>query len=287
MPASARHLRELLARPQILVAPGAYDCITARMIEQAGFDVVYMTGSGTAATLGFPDYGLTTLTEMAGNAGRIADAVKVPVIADADTGFGNELNVVRAVREYERRGVVAMHIEDQTFPKKCGHLESKTLIDRAAYVNKIRAAVGARESKDFMIIARTDARASLGLDEALARVNEALAVGADMAFVEAPQSLEEMADIPKRVNGPCMLNLVWRGKTPDVSFAEAQAMGYRLVILPGMLFKAVMSTCDRVLEDTKRLGRHASPGTEMSPQEAFNRVGALEWDEISSRYAVK
>ena len=287
MSANARRLRALLARPQMLIAPGAYDCITARMIEQAGFDSVYMTGAGTAATLGFPDYGLTTMTEMAGNAGRIADAVKVPVIADADTGFGNELNVTRAVREYERRGVAGMHIEDQAFPKKCGHLENKTVIDRDAYVNKIRAAAGAKESPDFLIIARTDARASLGMDEAIARVNEALEAGADMAFVEAAQNMDEVALIPRRVNGPCMLNMVWRGKTPDVPFQEAEQMGYRLTILPGMLFKAVMVTCDRVLEETKRLGRHASPGSEMTPQQGFNRVGALEWDEISRKYSVR
>ncbi len=287
MSANARRLRALLARPQMLIAPGAYDCITARMIEQAGFDAVYMTGAGTAATLGFPDYGLTTMTEMAGNAGRIADAVKVPVIANADTGFGNELNVTRAVREYERRGVAGMHIEDQAFPKKCGHLENKTVIDRDAYVNKIRAAAGAKESPDFLIIARTDARASLGMDEAIARVNEALEAGADMAFVEAAQNMDEVALIPRRVNGPCMLNMVWRGKTPDVPFQEAEQMGYRLTILPGMLFKAVMVTCDRVLEETKRLGRHASPGSEMTPQQGFNRVGALEWDEISRKYSVR
>ena len=282
----AQKLRELLARPQMLVAPGAYDCITARMIEQAGFDAVYMTGAGTAATLGFPDYGLTTMTEMASNAGRLADAVNVPVIADADTGFGNELNMTRAVREYERRGVAGMHIEDQAFPKKCGHLENKTVIDRDAYVNKIRAAAGARESSAFLIIARTDFSASLGLDEAIARVNAALDAGADMAFVEAAQSMDEVAEIPRRVNGPCLLNLVWRGKTPDVPFADAEAMGYRIAILPGMLFKAVMATCDRVLEETRRLGRHASPGLELTPQQSFNRVGAAEWDEISRRYKV-
>lgn len=287
IPHASRRLRELLARPQMLVAPGAYDCITARMIEQSGFDAVYMTGAGTAATLGFPDYGLTTMTEMAANAGRLADAVKVPVIADADTGFGNELNVTRTVREYERRGVAGMHVEDQAFPKKCGHLENKTVIDRASYVNKIRAAAGARDSADFLIIARTDARASLGMDEAIARVNEALEAGADMAFVEAAQNLDEVAEIPRRVHGPCLLNLVWRGKTPDVPFADAEAMGYRIAILPGMLFKAVMATCDRVLDETRKLGRHASPGLELTPQQSFNRVGALEWDEISQRYSVR
>lgn len=284
---NAGRLRDLLARQEMLVAPGAYDCLTARMIEQAGFSAVYMTGAGTAASLGFPDYGLTTMTEMAANAGRIADTVKVPVIADADTGFGNELNMVRTVREYERRGVAGMHIEDQTFPKKCGHLENKTVIDKDAYLSKIAAAAAARTDPEFLIIARTDARAMLGLDEAIDRANRALAAGADMAFVEAAQSIEEVATIPQRVDGPCMLNLVWRGKTPDVSFADAQAMGYRLAILPGILFKTVMAACDNVLAETRRLGRHASPGTDMTPQQGFDRVGAPEWDEISRRFAVR
>lgn len=280
---NAARLRSLLARKEMLVAPGAYDCITARMIEQAGFSAVYMTGAGTAATLGYPDYGLTTMTEMADNAGRIAAATRLPVIADADTGFGNEINMVRTVREYERRGVAGMHVEDQTFPKKCGHLESKTVIGKDEYLSKIAAAASARANPDFLIIARTDSRAVLGLDEAIDRANRALDAGADMAFVEAAQNLDEVAAIPRRVHGPCLLNLVWRGKTPDVSFADAEAMGYRIAILPGMLFKAVMATCDRVLEETRRLGRHGSPGTEMTPKEGFNRLGALEWDAISER----
>lgn len=284
-PSSGARLRKLLERDKPLIMPGAYDCITARFIEQAGFDAVYMTGAGTAATLGYPDYGLTTLDEVAGNAGRIARAVSVPVIADADTGFGNELNVVRTIREYEIRGVAGLHIEDQTFPKRCGHIENKTVIDKAAYLSKMAAACDARSDRDFYIIARTDARAMLGLDEAIDRANGALALGADAAFVEAAQSIDELAEIPRRVNGPCLLNMVWRGKTPDVSFDEARRMGYRMVILPGLLFKSVMATCDRVLAETKAIGRHASPGTEMTPQQGFDRLGAKEWDAISKKFA--
>jgi 2-methylisocitrate lyase-like PEP mutase family enzyme len=280
-------LRALLARDELLVAPGAYDCITARMIEQAGFDVCYMTGAGTAAALGYPDYGLTTLTEMADNAGRIAGAIGLPLIADADTGFGNELNVVRTVREYGNRGVAGLHIEDQAFPKKCGHLADKTVIDRDAWLSKIRAAVDARVDPDFVIIARTDARAVLGLEEAIARANAALAAGADLAFVEAPQDLDEVAAVPRRVDGPCLLNLVWRGRTPEIAFDDARRMGYRVAILPGLLFKAVMATSDRVLSETRALGRHAPPGTELSPQQVFDRVGAAEWDALSKRYGVR
>src|SRR5499425_2829555 len=153
-----RQFRELLRRGGLSIAPGAYDCITARSIAHAGFDAVYMTGAGTAATLGFPDYGLLTMSEMADNAGRLAAAVAVPVIADADTGYGNELNVTRTVREYEARGVAGIHIEDQVAPKRCGHLDGKEIIPPGEYVAKIRAAVAARKDPDFVIIARTDAR---------------------------------------------------------------------------------------------------------------------------------
>jgi 2-methylisocitrate lyase-like PEP mutase family enzyme len=228
----ASELRELLRRDAMVTAPGAYDCITARMIEQAGFSAVYMTGAGTAAALGYPDYGLVTMSEMVENAGRIATAVKTPLIADADTGYGNELNVVRTVREYEQRGVAGIHIEDQGFPKKCGHLDNKAIIPLEDYLAKIRAAVGARRDRDFLIIARTDARAVLGFEEAIRRANATLDAGADMAFVEAPESLEEVASVPRWVHGPCLLNMVWRGKTPDVSIDDAQAMGYKLAILP-------------------------------------------------------
>src|SRR5919108_5234753 len=184
----AARFRELLRRDGLIVAPGAYDCITAKLIEQAGFDAVYMTGAGTAASLGYPDFGLVTMSEMVANAGRIASAVDIPVIADADTGYGNELNVFRTVREFERNGVAGIHIEDQEFPKKCGHLEGKQIVPREDYLAKIRGAVGARGDRDFMIIARTDSRAVAGLGEAVARANAALVAGADMAFVEAPQT---------------------------------------------------------------------------------------------------
>jgi 2-methylisocitrate lyase-like PEP mutase family enzyme len=278
-----RQFRDLLQRDGLVIAPGAYDCITARCIAQAGFNAVYMTGAGTAATLGYPDYGLVTMSEMADNAGRIAAAVDVPVIADADTGYGNELNTTRTVREYEQRGLAGLHIEDQGFPKKCGHLDNKVIVPRDEYLAKIRAAVAARRDPDFFIIARTDSRAVLGFDEAVARANAALGAGADMAFVEAPQTLEEVAAVPRLVNGPCLLNVVWRGKTPEMSFEEAGQMGYRLAIVPGMLFKAVIGTCDATLAELRRTGRHPVPVNSMTVHEAFARVGADEWDAVSER----
>jgi 2-methylisocitrate lyase-like PEP mutase family enzyme len=279
-----RQLRNLLRRGGLTVAPGAYDCITARAIAQGGFDVVYMTGAGTAATLGYPDYGLLTMSEMADNVGRIAAAVDVPVIADGDTGYGNELNATRTVREYERRGAAGLHIEDQAFPKKCGHLDNKAIVSLDAYLAKIRAAVAARRDPEFFIIARTDSRAVLGFEEAIRRANAALAAGADMAFVEAPQTIEEVAAVPRLVKGPCLLNVVWRGKTPEVGFGDAERMGYRLAIVPGMLFKAVIGICDATLSELRRTGRHPVPMHSMTVREAFQRAGADEWDAISERF---
>jgi 2-methylisocitrate lyase-like PEP mutase family enzyme len=276
----ASELRELLRQDAIVTAPGAYDCITARMIEQAGFSAVYITGAGTAAALGYPDYGLVTMSEMVENAGRIAAAVKIPVIADADTGYGSELNVVRTVREYEQRGVAGIHIEDQGFPKKCGHLENEAIVPLEDYLAKIRAAASARRDRDFLIIARTDARAVLGFEEAIRRANASLDAGADMVFVEAPESLEEAAAVPRLVHGPCLLNMVWRGKTPDVALDDAQAMGYKLAILPVLLFNAVVGVCDQMLAQLKQQRRHPIPGADVAPKEFFRRMGAEEWDKV-------
>jgi len=276
--------RERLRADGMITAPGAYDCITARLVEQAGFAAVYMTGAGTAATLGYPDYGLVTMSEMTANAGRLAAATTLPVIADADTGYGNELNVVRTVREYERRGVAGIHIEDQGFPKRCGHLEDKVVIPLSDYLAKIRAAASAKRDPDFLLIARTDSRAVLGFEEAIRRANAALEAGADMAFVEAPQTREEVAAIPRLVGGPCLLNVVWRGKTPDISLDDAQSMGYKVAILPALLFTAVIGVCDAMLEELRRTRRHPVPAADLTPAEAFRRLGAEEWDALRTRF---
>jgi len=280
----AARFRELLRRDGMVVAPGAYDCITARLIERAGFDAVYMTGAGTAATLGYPDFGLVTMSEMVANAGRIAAAVALPVIADADTGYGNELNVVRTVREYETAGVAGIHIEDQGFPKKCGHLEDKEIVPRGDWLAKIRAAANARRSPDFLVIARTDSRAVAGFDEAIARANAALAAGADMAFVEAPQTLEEVAAVPRLVKGPCLLNVVRGGKTPDLDLGEAQRLGYKLAIVPGLLIKNVVGICEKMLDELKATRRHPAPVREMTVRETFQLWGADEWDSLRTRF---
>ena len=285
MTAGAR-LRELLAGEALVVAPGAYDCLTARIVEQAGFPVVYMTGAGTAASLGYPDYGLVTMSEMAANAARIAAAVAVPVIADADTGFGNELNVVRTVREYAAAGVAALHIEDQVFPKRCGHLDRKQVIGADEFASKVRAAAEHRPDPDLVLIARTDARAVLGFEEAVERANRALDAGADVAFVEAPQTLQELADVPRRVAGPCLLNVVAGGKTPEVTLAHAAELGYRLAIVPVLLLAAVLAAGDAALAGLGATGRHPDGVPVMGVQQIFQRVGAGRWDDVRARYGL-
>ena len=284
MPTShAARLRTLLREQRMITAPGAYDAITARLVVQAGFPVVYMTGAGTAATLGFPDYGLITMTEMVDNAARLVRAADAPVIADGDTGYGNELNVVRLVQEHCRAGTAGIHIEDQVSPKKCGHLDDKQIVPREDWLAKIRAAAAARTDPDFLVIARTDSRAVAGFDEAVARCNAALAAGADIAFLEAAQSMEEVAAVPKRVNGPCLYNLVKAGKSPDVPLDDAEAMGYRIVIVPGLLFKTMIHAGDAALAALKAERRHPEVGG-LTVRDAFARVGAAEWDSYRTRF---
>ena len=281
----SQDLRDLLSRPALLVAPGAYDGLTTRLVEQAGFECVYMTGAGTAAAHGYPDYGLLTGNEMADNAAYMAAATKLPLIADADTGYGNELNVTRTVRDFERAGAAAIHIEDQVAPKRCGHLDGKEIISADQFVGKIAAAVAARRDRAFIIIARTDARAVTSLDDAIERANAALSAGADMAFVEATQSLEELAQVPKRVKGPCVLNVVPGGKTPSISYAEASAMGYRLAICPGFLLRAVVIAVDSTLAELKKNGLpQSNAGREVAVSDSFRRLGAGEWDVLRRSY---
>ena len=262
----------------MVVAPGAYDGLTARLISQADYSAVYMTGAGTSCSLGYPDYGLITMSEMVANAGRMADAVDQPVISDADNGYGNELNTFRTIREFEKAGVAGVHLEDQAFPKRCGHLEDKELIPLDDYEAKLRAAADARPDPNFVISARTDARASLGFEEADKRCNAALQAGADVAFLEAPQTMEEVAAAPREINGPCLLNVVRGGKTPEVEFAKAKEMGYRIAIVPGLLFVQVIGACEQILSTMKSEGKHPAPITEMSPGGAFGRAGAADWD---------
>lgn len=278
----AHCLEALLDAPGMLIVPGAYDAIGARLIEQAGFGAAYMTGAGTALARGYPDLGLLTMTEMAENAGIMARAMAIPLIADADTGFGNELNVTRCVREYETRGVAAIHIEDQLMPKRCGHLDGKEVVSRIEFLAKIRAAVAARTSKAFKIIARTDARAVLGFDEAIWRANAALEAGADMVFVEATESATEAAAVPELVDGPCLLNIVPGGRTPVSDLLDAERMGYKMVLLPALLFLATVDAGDAVLAALKAT-RVAPPGKDSIAQ-MFRRFDADHWEAMRSRF---
>ncbi|MBO0728298.1 MAG: isocitrate lyase/PEP mutase family protein [Acidimicrobiaceae bacterium] len=277
---TGRSLRPLLASDGLVVAPGAYDALTARLIAAHGFPAVYMTGAGTSVAFGYPDYGLLTMSDMVANASRIAEAVDLPVIADADTGYGNELNVVRTVRAYARAGVAAIHLEDQTFPKRCGHLAGKEIVDRDDWLRKLRAAAECRPDTELLIIARTDARAVAGFDEAVERANAALDAGADMVFVEAPETLEEVEAVPRLVGGPCLFNAVAGGRSPSVSFAELEAWGYRVVICPIALLGPVVAACEEALRALARDGGV----TGESPAGLFERVGAADWDTIRARY---
>ena len=275
-------LRALLAAPGLVVAPGAYDAIGARLVEQAGFSAVYMTGAGTSMARGYPDFGLLTQTEMVDNAAVMASAVGIPLVADADTGYGNELNITRTVREDEARGVAAIHLEDQVSPKRCGHLDGKEVVSRADFVSRIRAAVEARSSDRLLVIARTDARATHGLDEAIDRANAALDVGADIAFVEAPQTHHEAALVPERVRGACLLNIVAGGRTPVLDTAQAEAMGYKLALVPGLLVSAMIEAADAALNALRSTRIVPAVGTSVG--ETFRRFGADDWDRLRRRF---
>jgi 2-methylisocitrate lyase-like PEP mutase family enzyme len=218
-----------------VVAPGAYDALSARLVELAGFDVVYMTGFGsTAALLGRPDVGLLSGAEMIDNARRIAAAVDVPVIADADTGYGNAINVVRTVREYEQAGVAGIHLEDQVSPKKCGHMTGKAVIGTAEMVGKLEAAVAARRDPDLLLIARTDAAAVEGLEAAIARARAYAAAGADVLFVEAPVTEDDIARVAGELAGlaPLVFNWAEGGRTPPIPLARVAELGFSLVLFP-------------------------------------------------------
>ena len=277
-------LRALLREPGMLTAPGAYDGLTAMLVAQAGFPLVYMTGAGTSVAHGYPDFGLLTETEMVANAARMVRAIDVPLVADADTGYGNELNVIRTVQDYERAGVAGIHIEDQVSPKRCGHLDDKEIVSTEDWIAKIRAAAYARRDRDFTIIARTDSRAVMGFEEAVRRSNAALEAGADMAFLEAPQTMAEIAAVPKLVRGPCLLNVVWGGKSPDIDLREAEKFGYKLAIVPGLLFKAVIGACDDALAELTAQHRHPVPKREMTVRDAFNRAGAEKWGAFRTQF---
>ena len=252
----AKALKNLLNSGRTIMIPGAYDAITAKVIERVGFEAVYCTGAGTVNGLtGLPDIGLATMTEMVQNAGWMSEAVGIPVISDADTGYGNAVNVMRAVREFEKAGVAGIHLEDQVFPKKCGHVEGTQVIPVDEMAGKIKAAVAARQDPDFLIIARVDAKAVTGLADALGRARAYLAAGADMIFPEALQSKEEFAEFAKALPGvPLLANMTEFGKTPYLTIEEFAELGYRFVIYPMTVFRIMLKAVFDAMEQLKKDG---------------------------------
>ena len=280
-------LRQLLREPGIIVAPGAYDCLTAKIIRQAGFPAVYMTGAGTSvARLGYPDLALATMTEMVANAADIAAAVDLPVIADADTGYGGVLNVQRTIRQYERAGVAAVHIEDQEFPKRCGHLDNKRVILVEDMVRKIRAAIDARSDDDFVIIARTDALAVTGWDDTMRRAEAYAKAGADVLFIEALLTPEQAAQAAQKFDLPLLYNFVETGKSPLIPAPELERLGFKLVIFPASALLTVGYGVARLMRELKQKGTTVGLMDNMvSLAECFESVGLSEMLAYDARYA--
>jgi 2,3-dimethylmalate lyase len=282
-------LRELLASDAgPLVAPGAYDALSARLVEQAGFDVVYMTGFGTTASLiGRPDVGLLSGTEMIDNARRIVAAVDVPVIADADTGYGNAINVLRTVQTYEQAGVAGIHLEDQVLPKKCGHMSGKAVIAADEMVGKIRAAVAARRDPDFVLIARTDAAAVEGLDAAIARAHSYAEAGADVLFVEAPTSDADIARVATELKGvaPLVFNWAEGGRTPPMSLDRMAELGFSLVLYPIGTLLAATAGIQALLATLRADGTPAAAMSGLPTFEGFtDLIGLPEVQELEQRF---
>ena len=286
-------LRELLAGPDLIVAPGAYDALSARLIAQAGFPAVYMTGFGTAASvLGQPDVGLT-MSEMVSRAAAIAAVIAsvvgdLPLIADADTGYGNPINVRRTIREYERAGVAGVHIEDQVWPKKCGHMEGKQVIPMDEMVEKVRAAVDARQDPDFVIIARTDANAVHGLEDAIRRGKAYHEAGADVIFIEAPRSMIELRSIAQAFPGiPLLFNWAESGKTPPLPLEEIRTLGFKLVIFPVSLLFAATYSMLGLLEVLKQGQTPASFASQTVTFSQFtDHIGLPDIQALEKRYGV-
>ncbi len=289
-PGGAVRLRALLDSGQTILAPGAFDSLAARLVEEAGFPAVYMTGFGTSAALiGRPDVGLLTMTEMAGSAGRMAACVDIPVIADADTGYGNPLNVIRTVGAYEAAGVAGIHIEDQVAPKKCGHMEGKLVIPAEEMAQKIRAAVDARTQPEFVIIARTDARAVEGLERALDRGRMYRDAGADALFIEAVVTEEEAEQAIRAFPGvPLVFNWAEGGKTPPISLDRLTELGYRIVIFPISTLLAATASMRRILREIAQAGTPAAAMGELPTfGEFLDFIGLPEVREAEQRYTAK
>ncbi|MDR7417884.1 MAG: isocitrate lyase/phosphoenolpyruvate mutase family protein [Armatimonadota bacterium] len=285
-PPAARRLRERLCAPGLLVAPGVYDGLSARIVAAAGFEAVYASGGAIARSTGVPDLGLLGLTEVLARLREIVDATDLPVIADADTGYGNALNVFRTVQEFERLGVAALHLEDQVSPKKCGHYADKALITAGEMAGKLRAAQDARRDPDLLLVARTDARAVEGLDGAIRRANLYAEAGADVIFVEAPESEDELREIARAVRAPLLVNMFQGGRTPLVAPEALEAMGYRIMIVPSDLQRAAIRAMQEAAAALRATGTAAGLGERLA---GFDERDALvdlpAWQARERRYA--
>ena len=277
-------LKDLIAQPEIIIAGGVYDGLSAMLVEEAGFHCAYMTGFGVAASvLGAPDYGFLTMTEMATQAKNISNCLTIPMIADADTGYGNPLNVRRTVMEYEQAGAAAIQLEDQVFPKRCGHMEGKVVIPMQEHCKKIEMAANTR--KEALIIARTDARAPHGLDEALKRAKAYVEAGADIIFVDAPQSKEELKIIGQTIKVPLIVNMTEGGKTPILKGEELQELGFKIAIYPCITVFAAAKAMKEVLGELKRTGTSQHILDKLDNFHDFNKsVGLPFYNELENKY---
>jgi 2,3-dimethylmalate lyase len=280
--------RRRLKENEILLIPGCFNALSARLIEQAGFEAIYVSGAAVAGNfIGCPDIGLTTLTEVLQNARNIVAVTSLPVICDADTGFGNAINMLRTVREFESAGVAGIQIEDQVMPKKCGHTEGKLIISKEEMVQKIKAAVDTRRDSDFTLVVRTDAIAVNGLEDALDRAQAYLEAGGDVIFVEAPRTVEEMEKITATIKAPLLANMVeGGGKTPILSLPELKKMGYKVALYPVSAWMASIKAVQEVLAVLKEDGTSARYASRMVPfQEMFEVVGRSRYVSLEKKYA--
>jgi 2-methylisocitrate lyase-like PEP mutase family enzyme len=283
---SRQILKQLFKRDRLLVAPGCFDGLSARLVEEAGFEAAYLSGGAVARSMGIPDIGLVTMSEVIDRAAQVVAAVKIPIIADADTGYGNAVNLVRSVREFERTGVAAIHIEDQITPKRCGHLDGKEVIPLAEMEKKLQAALASRSDPDFLIIARTDARGVHGFDDAINRGRAFAKLGVDAIFVEAPQSEAELEEIPRALPVvPLLVNVFKGGKTPMLPVARLQQMGYRIAIYPSETQRAAIYAMRQALGLLKREGTTEKMDDALTTfKERDKVVGLDEWQQLEKQY---
>ena len=279
-------LKQLLKRNKLLVAPGCFDGLSARLVQEAGFEAAYLSGGAVARSMGIPDIGLVTMSESIERAVQVVSAINIPIIADADTGYGNAVNLVRSVREFERAGVAAIHIEDQITPKRCGHLDGKEVISLEEMELKLKAALATRSDPDFCIIARTDARGVNGFEDAVKRANAFAKLGVDAIFFEAPQSEAELEEVPKRVpNIPLLVNVFKGGKTPMLPMERLEKMGFRIAIYPSETQRAAIHAMRSALSTLKREGTTESIDANLTTFKDRDKVVGLDdWNKIEREF---